>query len=149
MVMREPVPPIGDRRPCHRAEVAGHHQRAADFRDGKLCSLCDRLDHQSFERTLAQLTEHRERQELLLVLCGAGQQLAHLVCPIGHRTSAARPCDALEYRVDFGDRQFRGRRRREGHCLAQGCRPEADASLAQLPREKCHGDLNLIGLGPA
>ena len=69
----EPLPPFGERRSCHSAEIAGHHQRPADLPDGKPCSLCDRLDHQSFERALAQFAEHGKHQEVLLVLCGAGQ----------------------------------------------------------------------------
>ena len=133
--------------------VAAEHQRTAHGRLGHLRRRRDRVRHHAGQRALAQPAGEQRDEEPLLVRGRARQQRAERVAAHGLRAGPARGADALEGRVDVGDRERRlGGRRGQ---LAQRRPADADLALAQLAGQEGDAGRELIrvqsvqGLGQA
>ena len=119
-------------------EVTGHHDGAPDVADREPGGFGDRLDHQAFERALAQLAEQQPDQKILLVGGRAGKQLTQQPRALGAGALAADLDEAIQRRVEIGKRERGcGGRGRAARC-AQGRMADADPALARHARE--HAD---------
>jgi hypothetical protein len=101
------------------------------------------LDHQSFERALAQLADDEPQQELLLGPGGAGEERAQQTQAFGRRAGTALAHDLAQRVIDLGQSEQRRRRSRLAHRLAQCRIADADPALARLAGEIGDGDLDL------
>ena len=128
----------------HRAHAAGEHRRLADVGGGQPGCLGDRVEHDAFERPLAQLADDQPQQEILFLAGRARKKPRQEEPAFNGRSGAPDRCHGFEFVIDLGDRQRRGRRRLGGSRAAQQGGADADLALPQLPRQIGDGGLDLV-----
>ena len=92
---------------------------------------------------MADLAAQQLREEVLLVGRSASEQVTKPRHPSGRRAGPAQTRDALERRVDIGERQAGGRRRWRRARIADRREAHADPPLGQRAAQVCDGDLDV------
>ena len=133
----------------HRAgdsrDVAGHHRRTPHALAGDAGGFGDRLQHDAFQRALPKFAHQQADQEPLLGLGGAGEHPLQQLEPPPLRAATGSRDNRIESAVDFGHLQAGNRRRRSSR-VPQRRIADPEPTLASLPREKRHDDIDLVGM---
>src|SRR5256884_1018289 len=88
-------------------QISGKPRCSTYIRRGALQRLCDGLDHDQFERALAQLTRQQAKEKVLRLFCCSPKELAQQLCLCRRRAFARRIGDEVERVIHVLDGEYR------------------------------------------
>ncbi len=141
----QPLRSAAQRRGGHGRQVSRHHDRTPHLGGRPAGRACDRLHHQSLERTLPQPSHEQCYEKPLLLHGEARQQVAQQ--PPAHLSGAlaGHSRDPIEHRVHLAQLDRRGVRCRARHRLTDRGAAEAELVLPHRAGEKGGGQLDFAG----
>ena len=126
---------FGERGFGDRGEAARAHRRRAHRLGPELRRLRDGVDHDPFERALAQLAEQKPREKILLGRGRTHEKLREQARPLGGGAFPLGLVEAFERLVDLREREPRRARGRRGERVFHRRIADADPALARVAAE--------------
>src|SRR6266702_4394548 len=140
---------FGERGFRDRGKAARAHRRRPHARGGQVRSLRDGVEHDPFERALAQLAKQQAREEILLARSRARQELGEHALALGGGTRSLDLREAREGFVHLRERELGRARGRLGERVFQARVADADLALAGVAAQVSDAERDLGDIEPA